>query len=140
MENMDGHVYQTFDGCSNQRKFNKMTEMFGQYISKKINLSVDLMPVYNHIEEPTVPRPGEVMDANDALNVAVYAQPIKQYCDRTHVLKENRRELHSVIWEQCSETMGEKIRQEEDFKTKDDACDVIWLLKTIRGIMFSSRG
>ena len=52
------------------------------------------------------------------------------------MIEENRRELHSVIWEQCSETMREKIRQEEDFKTKDDACDVIWLLKTIRGIMF----
>ena len=76
------------------------------------------------------------MGANDDFKVAFYAQHINQYCDQTQVIEENRRELHSVIWEQCNETMRGKIRQEEDYKTKYDACDVIWLLKTISGIMF----
>ena len=56
------------------------------------------------------------------------------------MLEENRRELHSVICGQCSETMQVKIRQEEDFKTSDNTCNVMWLLKTIRGIMFKFEG
>ena len=36
--------------------------------------------------------------------------------------------------------MQGEIRQEDDFKRKDDARDVIWLLNTIRGVMFKFRG
>ena len=33
-----------------------------------------------------------------------------------------------------------KIRQEDVFKTRYDTCDVIWLLNTIRGIVFRFGG
>ena len=32
------------------------------------------------------------------------------------------------------------IRQEEDFKTRDNLCNIIWLIKTIRGDMFKFKG
>ena len=58
-----------------------MTEMLGQYVSKQMKFAVNLMPVYKHLEEPTVPRPAEVRDVKDAFEVLVYAQRINQYCD-----------------------------------------------------------
>ena len=78
---MDGQVYQHFDECSDQRKFNTTTEMLGKYVNKQIEFAVNLMPVYKHIKEPTVPRPAEVREEKGALKVSVYAQQIKQYCD-----------------------------------------------------------
>ena len=95
---MEGHVYQTFAEYSTLRLFNTTTEMLGQYVNKQMKFNIDLMPVCKHIEEPTVPILMEVRDANDDFEVAVYAQRIKEYCDRTKLLEENRRELQSVIW------------------------------------------
>ena len=47
---MDGQVYQNFDECSDQRKFNTTTEMLGKYVNKQIEFAVNLMPVYKHIK------------------------------------------------------------------------------------------
>ena len=52
-----------------------------------MKFAVDLMPVYNNLEEPTVPRPAEVRDTNNAFKVAVYVKRIKPYCDETQVLE-----------------------------------------------------
>ena len=52
-----------------------------------MKFAVDLIPVYNHLEERTVPRPAEVRDVNNAFKVAVYVKRIKLYCDKTQVLE-----------------------------------------------------
>ena len=71
--------------------------MLGQYINKQMKFSVDLMPFYENLEEPTVSRLAEIRDANDAFEVEVYAKRIKKYRDITQVLEDNRREMHYLI-------------------------------------------
>ena len=90
IERIYNHVYQTFDDLYAQRECNTTTEMLGKYVNNQMKFVVNLMPVYKHLEESTVPRMAEVKDKNDTLEEVVYVQQMKQYCNQTQVIEDNR--------------------------------------------------
>ena len=90
-EKIDGHVYQTFAKCPDRRQFNTMTAMLGKYVNKKMKFAVDLMPVYEYLSEPTMPRPAEVRDENEAFEVEVVGNRLTKRLLVAPVVEERKR-------------------------------------------------
>lgn len=59
---------------------------------------------------------------------------MKEYVKRNRTLSSNLAALHAVIWGQCSEAMKAKIKSHDDYKSKSDAYNCLWMLKHIKAV------
>ena len=59
------------------------------------------------------------------------------YVSRKERYMENKDELYSVIWGQCSDTIQSKLQSKSTFSDIDKSRDYILLLKEIKGIMYN---
>jgi acetolactate synthase regulatory subunit len=53
---------------------------------------------------------------------------------RVTILKGNLAAVYAVIWGQCSEAMKAKVKAHDDYQTKADGNDCLWILKQIKAI------
>ena len=51
-------------------------------------------------------------------------------------MKDNVRDVYSVIWGQCSLPIQAKMKQEVEFKSKNDDKDSAWLLNQIKSAVY----
>ena len=137
---MNGHVYQTHGESDDRRQWTRTTEELALYINKHMEHAGDMGCVCKTFEKPTIEKPEKPpVDENgvmDEVDKEIWKEEIKQYVKRKATVDANMRKIYAVVWGQCSEGMKAKVMSFDDFKTHDDTCDCIWLLKTIRSVSY----
>ena len=141
---MNGHVYQTHGETDDKRQWLRTTEELGLYINKHYKFAGDLSTVYKDIERPSITKPTKPTtvagEGLDDVEQEIWKEEIKEYVLRKRTLEENLRKIYAVVWGQCSMAMKAKVMTTAEFLTKDNECDCVWLLKTVRSITFQFEG
>jgi hypothetical protein len=70
----------------------------------------------------------------------IWETSMKTYLKRMDLLESNTRGIYAIVWGQCSPMMQSKLESLDDFGTKSNTCDCVWLLKEIQGITHRFEG
>ena len=135
---MKGNVFQTLAESKNRQQFLKTVEALERYSNKKLKHLGDLQHLFQMHELPTLKSPGDITDseAKNPAKLLIWQEGMKSYLKREQVLKDNLRDLFSVIWGQCSTSIQSSIRQEDSYEEKKTDADCGWLLREIKCIIF----
>jgi len=60
-EEMNGHVFQRFNECNDEKLFSKTVEAVGEYIAKKLKYPGNMDSLTNDLTLPTIPEPEELI-------------------------------------------------------------------------------
>ena len=142
---MEGHVFLTYGESQDRSRFSKTLEQLGTVINVQMKFAADLVPIYKTLDDPTVARPmrGEADEDDDAMQDfedALFRELIKDYVNRVRALEDNKRKIYGLAWGQCSESMRSKVKSLDDFEERDRECNCVWLLRSIRAIMYKFEG
>jgi hypothetical protein len=86
----------------------------------------------------TVPLSAE--DEDNTIEQLLWKETVTDFITQRQSLLDNLRAIYSVIWRQCSPTMKAKLMSMDDYETKSQACECVWLLRQIKGIMYRFEG
>ena len=123
-----------------KQSFRAFMEKMTEYVLREFNNSNDILAL---LTEQKGPRPGlkanipvklsDEDQKNDVL-VAIQAQRIKMYVSREMELETNMLKVYGLIKGQCSHALVAILKQEDDYEDKNLKQDVLWLLKTLKGL------
>ncbi|KAL7572189.1 hypothetical protein ACA910_005537 [Epithemia clementina (nom. ined.)] len=138
-EGMNGKVFQCYNKSLDKKQFARTLEALGEYTAKNMEYPGDLGPIFKTLSVPTITAPAELTaeDKKSKLKCTIWEKQVATYCKRLDIQDSNMKALHAVIWGQCSAALKAKLTSLDDFEAKHTAADCIWLLKEIKGIMFS---
>jgi hypothetical protein len=116
---MNGHVFQCFNKCEDNKHFSKTVEALGEYIAKKLKYPGNMASLMKDFVRPKIPKPTELeVSETNRLVVAIWEMKVSAYCTRTDYLDSNLKTAYAVIWGQCSEAMKANLTSLDDFKTE----------------------
>jgi hypothetical protein len=70
-------------------------------------------------------------------DIRIWEKRIDDYVKRETGLKENIKTTYSLIWDQCSDTIRQKVESVEGFKSISEDGDAIELLKVLIDAAFN---
>jgi len=118
-EEMNGHVFQCFNKCEDNKHFSKTVEALGEYIAKKLKYPGNMASLMKDFVRPKIPKPTELeVSETNRLVVAIWEMKVSAYCTRTDYLDSNLKTAYAVIWGQCSEAMKANLTSLDDFETE----------------------
>ena len=134
---MNGHVFQTYSESQDKRQFTKTMEALQHYVNKHCKFPRDMADLFQ-LKTPTVTEPADISssDANNKLKIFKWTEKAKAYLKHDQALKDNFRDIYSVIWGQCSLSLQAKIKLGKDFVEKDNNKDCAWLLKEVKNAIY----
>jgi hypothetical protein len=86
---------------------------------------------------PTVTHPASISAAG-ALDLVVFTfwkEEFSDYNKRSTIIQQNMKVVLAVLWGQCSESLKDKLKSINEYKTKLTKRDCVWLLAKIKAIM-----
>jgi hypothetical protein len=139
---MNGHVYQTFNENDDKRQFGKTTEALGRWINMHTKNSGDLVVLHTDLQDPVIEKPAPLSEADkdEPIEQLLWKETVKDFITRKRSLVDNLRAVYSVIWGQCSPTMKAKLMSVKDYETQSRACNCVWILREIKGVMYKFEG
>jgi hypothetical protein len=84
---------------------------------------------------PTAPAPTWTPATVDAVDQAIFSEDIRQFVKDKAAIVAAMKALYSVIWGQCSKTLGSKLKGDADYNTTSADADSLSLLKAVRAEM-----
>ena len=57
---MNGHVFQCFNECKDNKHFSKTVEALGEYIAKKLKYQGNMVSLTKDFVKPEIPKPTEL--------------------------------------------------------------------------------
>ena len=135
---MNGHVFQTYAESERRVQFGKTVEMLGLYINNHLKSAEDMAPLYKELKTPTIrfDNTDDDEDIPDDLKEEYNKMKVKEHIKRKRTLRDNQRKIYAVIWGQCSTAMQASVKALDEYEERNLACDCIWLLKSVRAIMY----
>ena len=134
---MNGHVFQTFGESHDKRQYTKTLEALERHISRNCKFAEDLDDLFK-MNNPQLTAPFDIssMDVSDPVKLLKWTEETKTHFQREQAMKDNLRDIHSIIWNQCSPSLQSKIKQKKDFVEIDNLKDCAWLLKSIKHAIY----
>jgi hypothetical protein len=133
---MNGHVFERYDESGDRTQFVKTLAALKAFAAKNLQPPEDLKKLFGDtIEQPEVPEPDDLPKEATKKEEFLWKTAMKEYSDRRKNLRSNLHTLYSVIWGQCSENVKTKIRSLDDYESKTQTDDCVWLLQEIKGVM-----
>ena len=140
-EGMNGHI---FENNNNPTQFHKTCEQLIRYSSSTYKYGNDLKGMIKNLKDKTWVEPEEPKEEEVDGEMVLSKTKVKSWERRLDNLAKrqdqydvNKESLASVIWGQCTENLQAKVRSNKDFDLKyEEESDSLWLLKTIRGIVY----
>lgn len=98
----------------------------------------DLFPLTQQIQTPTIPLPTDIDENKKGrLKIRLWEAEVNKYWDQKMTLTNNLIAMFAIMWGQCSSNMKAKLQSVDKFEVKKTTSDVKWLLKEIKGILFT---
>ena len=142
---MEGHVFLIYGESQDRSRFSKTLEQLGTVVNVQMKFAADLVPIYKTLDDPRVPKPtrGEADKDDDAMQDFeddLFRELIKDYINRIRALKDNKCKIYGLAWGQCSESMRSRVKSLDDFEERNRECNCVWMLRSIRAIMYKFEG
>ena len=99
-----------------------------------------LHPLFTDLEEPVVPRPVELDEDANNMDMRGLDVDIKEWRKETRELQNTLSLFFNVVWGQCSPGMQARLRGLADFPALQRAGNVTQLLRKIQGISMQFEG
>ena len=79
-------------------------------------------------------KPKDLTDEEEKkdLKVKIYLKDYDRYTKLEDEHKDNLKKLYSIIWGQCSDQLQSAIKYVKDFDLKNNAKDIVWLLRELQ--------
>ena len=71
-------------------------------------------------------------DKKDDIKVRLYIKKCERYEQKKDELITHTSSLYDVLWGQCSPQLQSTIKYNEQFETKDEERDIVWLMKELQ--------
>ena len=151
IENMNGHVFEMFGEGAPTTQFTRTCEELEGYALRTYRYGTDMQYLIKNFEEPTVEVPddpvasvkseGGKMTVSESQKYIWHAE-LKDHVLRVRMKKENKANMYSVIWAQCSRAMQAKLKTSSQFGKIEKTYDCLAMLEEIKCISykFETRG
>ena len=134
-EEMNGNVFECFDEQADRRQYAKTMEALEGYAKKHLRFPDDLSSIFaDTMSTPTLLEPNDPITPATRTSEMIWAEEVKEYVKRVRELRSSLATLHAVIWGQCSEAMKAKIKSHEDYCSRTEANDCVWILKQVKAV------
>ena len=118
--------------------FDTFIEKFKSHVLTKFTDGKDLMPILDHLKDPKAEvekeEPVELSESDLRSEVKKWMkqEQIKMYMKRLTTLESNQLKLYALLWGQLSEGLKQAVQGEDDFDSKSESFDCIWLLEKVK--------
>ena len=146
---MNGNVFQLQSEKAKKGQFDDTLQALQRYAARVYPKdSVFLLPIFKDLNQPTLEEPRkpevkiEIKPEGEDESVAsasvnewdriMYMEEVKMYLKAKERTNATLTSLYGIVWGQCSRLMQNKCRNNKDFKTIEEKCDVVSLLKIIK--------
>ena len=124
--------------------YGKVVQGFKHYFSRTLDNAEDLRAYFGSPStEPVIARPAERAPTDqqgrtdtNSLDWILWPDEGQQYSEQIKKLKSNRTTIFSTIFTQCSHGVVTKLEALDQYKTRSDNIDVVWLLQQLRDICY----
>jgi hypothetical protein len=140
---MKGNVFQCHGENINKQQFLKTAGVLEELINKTFEYPQDVASICKTFSIVALVQPDNLTTeeyTKDMGNKMIWETKMKTYTKRMDMLKSNQRGIYAIVWGQCSPMMQSKLEPLDDYKSKSNGCDCIWILKEIRGITHRFEG
>jgi hypothetical protein len=149
-EELDGNYYFDCAGYGQSDRFVRTVQKIADYIGQEykvggvtrtevITQAATIIPMLTRpMTTTTTDNQGNVTTSHpDALDISDYQSEKKIVDYQTQHQTENRQNIFSLVWQQCTESMHAKIKAHRDYHNIQQALDGIDLLRVIKLICFN---
>ena len=146
MDVMDGHVFQVHSEQRKKRRFELTMKQLSVFVSTNYNAQAKyLAPLFHDLSVLSIPRPvltktkdskgNEVVkEESTDFDKTVFAEKVKMWIKDESTLESTLQSILTIIIEQCSELMQNRLQAEKNYQTLVTTRDVSGMLKAIRAI------
>ena len=142
-DGMKGNVFQCHGEHTNKQQFLKTVGVLDEHINKTFPYPQDIASICKTFAVVKLVQPPNLTKEEyegDMGKRMIWETTMKTYIKRTDLMESNLRSIYAIVWGQCSQMMQSKLVSLDDYSTKSNECDCIWLLKEIQGITHRFEG
>jgi hypothetical protein len=142
-DGMKGNVFQCHGETTNKQQYLKTVGVLEEHINKTFSYPQDIASVCKTFSLLLLTQPKNLTKEeyeNDMGKRMIWETTMKSYIKRTELMESNVRAIYAIVWGQCSPMMQSKLESLDDYTSKNQDCDCIWLLKEIQGITHRFEG
>jgi len=66
------------------------------------------------------------------IKVKIQSERIKRYVVKEDELKSSLKKVYNIIWGQCSDQLQATVKFLDDYNTKEEEKDIVWLLTQLQ--------
>ena len=136
---IDGVLGLRTEWLDKKMSYSTFMEKMVEYVLREFTNASDVLPLVRDEVDPMVgfeaknlPKDLSDVDKKSEVKVAVQQQRIKLYVTREMELDNNVRKIYGLVKGQCSHSLKTILKQEKEYKIKDRAQDILWLMKTLK--------
>jgi hypothetical protein len=140
---MKGNVFQCHGENINKHQFLKTVGVLEEHINKTFEYPQDVASICKTFSIVALVQPENLTTeeyTKDMGKKMMRETMTKTYMNRMDMLKSNQRSIYAIVWGQCSPMMQSKLEPIDDYESKSNGCDCIWILKENRGITHRFEG
>ena len=142
IDDMNGHVFECYGEANSTTQFARTCEELESYATLKYKYGSDIQYMIKYQINYKITEPPEPDDMTNASKKRIWEKKIDQYVERESKYEQNRTNLYSVIWAQCSSAMQSKLKTIDSWEDIEIKRNCLKLLLEIKGIAykFESQG
>ena len=142
IDDMNGHVFECYGESNSTTQFARTCEELESYVTLKYKYGSDIQYMIKYQENYVIKEPPEPDDMTNASKKRIWEKKIDQFVERESKYEQNRANLYSVIWAQCSSAMQSKLKSIDAWKEIESKRNCLKLILEIKGIAyrFESQG
>jgi len=141
-DDMNGHVFQCKKESQDKQEYLKTVEALGEYISKTLDYPRDMAGLCKSYTIPVLIEPQDLTEeeTKSETKKLIWKTKVTNFVKQEEIQEKNKQIVFSVIWGQCSPTMQSKLQSLEEYDTRSDAHDCVWILQEIKGVTHKFEG
>jgi len=135
-EELKDYVYDLV-GSRSADSYTKTTKEVAEYVGSHYSNGGDARLAVMHLKMPSLEKPKAPPKDADATDMKIWEEEVKEFVKTKIKLKENVKQLYSLVWGQCSEAMRAKLESMDGHRKLSEEGDGIGLLKQIKSIVYN---
>ena len=120
-----------------KKQYQDFLDKIDTHVSINWDFGKDISHVLKHNEKPTIEEPEDLTSAEESVKwkVRLWNQKVDRYGMQMATMDDNSTALYSLIIDNSSKLMNEKIKSKQGYAAANTANNAIWLLKIIEDII-----
>ena len=131
---MNGHVFEGYGESVEKQQYTKTVNALAELISKTMGYPKDIVSICKRFKLNDVKEPEDLTSEEEKSDTKklIWKTNVQTYVKRVETQEKNCESIFAIIWGQCSTAVKNKLQSLDDYKTRSDTCDCVWLLEEIK--------